>query len=60
MKDQNGTESDALVKIEDSGTEDVWCTVQDLDTLFDTCVKRWGSNWDLNKVCTAITECDFD
>jgi len=61
IKDQNtGTEVDTLVKIADDGSRDEWCNVQDLDSLFDACVNRWGSNWDLNKVRTAIAECEFD
>lgn len=36
-----------------------WCTVLEIDQLFDTCVRKWGANWDLNKVCTAIQEADF-
>lgn len=49
-----------LVKYHDDGRREEWGNVQDFDQLFDTCVSRWGSNWDLNKVCTAIRECDFN
>lgn len=59
----------ALIKetdMSDSGASvpnesEQWCTVRDLDQLFATCSERWGDgNWDLNKVQTAIRECEFD
>lgn len=40
--------------------EEPWGSVIDFDKLFNTCVKKWGSNWDLDKVCTAINEADFN
>lgn len=58
--EETGAELDTVVKLDDDGKRDEWCTIQDLDTLFQTCVNKWGNNWDLNKVCTAIEECDFD
>lgn len=36
-----------------------WCNVMELDRLFDACVAKWGSNWDLEKVITAVREADF-
>jgi len=60
VKDGLGYEVDTLVKVEDDGKEDLWCNVRELDVLFSTCVRRWGSNWDLEKVCTAVREADFD
>jgi hypothetical protein len=64
--DSTGQEIDTLVKYTqdnpdaapDSGEE--WCTVQDLDRLFETCTTRWPVGWDLEKVMTAVRECDFD
>ncbi len=60
VRDHLGTEIDTLFKIEDTGLEEAWCSVRELDYLFATCVKRWGSNWDLEKVTQAIRECEFD
>ncbi len=60
VKDQLGSDIDTLFKIDDTGNEESWCTVRDLDSLFATCVRRWGSNWDLEKINTAIRECEFD
>lgn len=37
-----------------------WCSVEDLDALFETCVARWGSNWNLEKVLVAIRESEID
>lgn len=36
--------------------KEVWCTILDLDRLFDKCVKKWGSNWNLEKVLAAIDD----
>lgn len=60
-----GTPVDTLFRCieEDDGKLEVepWCTVIELDTLFQACSNRWGNgNWDLNKVMTAIKECEFD
>jgi len=62
MDDQKtGTKTQSIVELDDSGAVvDVWCSIQDLDTLFNTCVDRWNKNWDLSKVCLAISECEFD
>ena len=62
--DENtGVEVDTLIKCEISaeGTEmeETWGNVTEFNQLFDTCVARWGSNWDLNKVMTAIRESDI-
>lgn len=67
VADSTGTPVDTLVKYtqrHEYGPTDPfkepWCTVQELDKLFEACSQRWGSNWDLNKVITAIGECEFD
>lgn len=60
VKDGLGYEVDTLVKIGDDGVEDQWCNVRELDILFNTCVRKWKDNWDLDKVCTAVSEADFD
>lgn len=49
-----------LIKTHDSGEREPWGTVEDFDQLFDACVKRWGKNWDLNKVCVSIRESNID
>jgi hypothetical protein len=59
-KDSLGYESDALIKIADDNTEEQWCTITDLDSLFNTCVDRWGDNWNLEKVTVAIRESEID
>ena len=41
-------------------SEEPWGSVLDYNRLFDTCVKRWGGNWDLNKVCLAIEESEIN
>jgi len=64
--DSTGQEIDTLVKytqdnpdsVPDSGEE--WCSVQDLDRLFEVCTTRWPVGWDLEKLMTAVRECDFD
>ncbi len=43
----------------DQEEKETWCTILDLDRLFDTCVKQWGSNWNLDKVCSAIQHTDI-
>lgn len=59
-----GTPVDTLVKVSKKDAlpaeEETWCNVQELNALFNTCCERWGDNWDLNKVMTAIRECEFD
>lgn len=54
-----GASTQALVKYDGSNREE-WGTVDDFDQLFDCCVRRWGKNWDLEKVKTAITESEID
>lgn len=49
-----------IVKYIDDSNREEWCNVDDLDKLFDACVQRWGSNWDLNKVLEAVHDCEFD
>ncbi len=39
---------------------EVWCSVEELDRLFEAASKRWGRNWDLEKVLIAVREADFD
>lgn len=57
--DQTGTEVATLVKEVDGACED-WCTIQELDRLFDSCHSRWGNNWNLEKLMLAVRECEFD
>lgn len=49
-----------LTKTSINGEKDDWGTVQDFDNLFDACVSRWGSNWNLEKVVAAIHESELD
>lgn len=62
--DSNGIRIPTVVKrvteADGHSSDEEWCTIQDLDRLFDCCVGRWGSNWNLEKVMTAIRECEFD
>lgn len=37
-----------------------WCSVEDLDELFEACSRRWPVGWDLNKLLTCVEECQFD
>lgn len=63
VDDKTGTPIDTLVKyIEENGkvTSEPWIDVISLDQFFDACVSRWGSNWDLNKVRTAILESEIN
>lgn len=48
-----------LFKTRDDGTKEAWGTIEDFDRLFDECVKKWGNNWDLNKVLIAIKESEI-
>lgn len=57
---QTGEDKLTLVKKEDGKPDDEWCTIDDLNQLFDSCVARWGSNWNLEKVKVAITESQID
>jgi hypothetical protein len=63
-KEGTGTLVDSVVKYtadEVGKTErEVWCSVDDLDSLFAACVDRWGKNWNLEKVVTAIKESEID
>lgn len=65
VADENtGQEIDSVVqyKGEDGKPHDreVWCSVVDLDQLFNTCKDRWGDNWNLEKVKYAIRESEID
>lgn len=66
--EQTGQVLDAVVKVttsakygdEPTETKETWCTILDLDRLFEGCVRRWGNNWNLDKVLTAISESEID
>lgn len=66
VADENtGQEIDSVVQYKEqkegeAPIRDVWCSVVDLDRLFSTCVDRWGSNWNLEKVCIAIRESEIE
>lgn len=63
---RTGQKVDTLTRVEtdDAGNvmaTEAWCTVPELDTLFQTASDRWGDgNWDLNKILVAIREAEFD
>jgi hypothetical protein len=57
--EDTGTTKLSLVKTTE-GNREVWCSVEDIDQLFNSCVKRWRNNWDLIKVCVAIEESGID
>lgn len=59
-EDSIGQTVDTLVCHVEGKPDEDWCTVPELNQLFDVCVKRWGGNWDLEKVKLAILECEFD
>lgn len=61
VHERTGQELLTLVKVTnmDDGrvhAEEPWCSILELDELFEACVAKWGSNWDLNKVKQAIEE----
>jgi hypothetical protein len=58
--EDTGATLDCVVKVVDGQEDDVWCSIADLNTLFQTCVSKWQGNWDLNKVCVAIQEANFE
>ena len=62
--EQTGQTVDTLIKYTKDGdapeTSEAWGNVLEYNQLFDACVKRWGDNWDLNKVVAAVIECEFD
>jgi len=58
--EDTGAVLDSVVKVVDGKEDEVWCSIADLNKLFESCVTRWGSNWDLNKVCVAIVESNID
>lgn len=53
-------ENRTLVKYHPDETREEWGTIDEFDELFDTCVERWGNNWDFNKVLIAIKESEID
>lgn len=63
-----GQELDAIVKttvteVEGAATKiekETWTTIIDLDRLFDKCVKKWGSNWNLEKLMAAIDDSEIE
>lgn len=64
--ERTGAEEDAIIKnnIDDKGAvidQEQWCTIPELDRLFDACSRRWKDNgWDLEKLMTCVNECEFD
>lgn len=69
-EENTGQELDAVVKtskhIEEFEGEvlppdikETWCTILELDSLFNKCVKKWGSNWNLEKVMVAIDDSEI-
>lgn len=58
--DRTGQEVDTIVKKVEGQPDEDWCSVVDLDQLFEACVARWGANWDLEKVKMAIRGSDID
>lgn len=58
---RNGTLVDTLVKYETDKEPEDWTTIEELDRLFEACVRRWNENgWDLEKLITCVNECEFD
>ena len=65
VEDENtGQSVDTLLKIVSipphPESEEVYCTVLELESLFKTCETRWGGNWNLEKLQYAIMESDVD
>jgi hypothetical protein len=59
--DKNGQVQDTLVRKEDGKPDEDWGTVNDFDRLFAACSQRWAEyGWDLEKLITAVRECQFD
>lgn len=59
IDERTGQRLQAVVKTETfEGTQtpvkETWCTILDLDRLFDACAQKWGANWNLDKVIEAI------
>lgn len=60
IEDENtGSCNDCVVKIVDGKPDEVWCSIAELHTLFTSSVTKWGDNWDINKIVTAINEANF-
>lgn len=57
---RSGVMIDTLVKTREGQEPEALLDVLELEDLFDACVRRWGDNWDLNKLKTCIAECEFD
>ncbi len=60
INEETGSEQLALIKKVEGKPDEEWTTMDDLNRLFDSCVARWGSNWDLEKLIVCIRECEFD
>jgi len=63
--ERTGALEDALIKITTDSTgkseSEQWCTVNELDRLFEACSRKWATNgWDLEKLMVCVNECDFE
>ena len=62
--ERTGSLEDALVKevtVGDKTETEQWCTINELDRLFDACSRRWAENgWDLEKLIVAVNESTID
>lgn len=53
-------EVDGTLALGDKETKEPWCSILDLDRLFEGCVKKWGPNWNLDKVLAAIESTEIE
>lgn len=61
MTDDNGQTTDHLVKKVEGQPDESWGSISEFDRLFNACSTRWSKHgWDLNKLITAVNECEFD
>lgn len=59
--DESGISVPCVIKCVDDKPEEILTSVPDLLRLFETCSRKWSKNgWDLEKLCTAINECEFE
>lgn len=62
--ERTGALEDALIKettVNGQTESEQWCTVNELDRLFEACQRRWSVNgWDLEKLMVCVNECDFE